>query len=256
VITAVEGTLRRARNANELLVGVRAFQSAALWSGWHVRISPRDAAFAAAIALDTAATNHKQWPLPGTVNPTAQALAALAWGTAASSRELEDTTLNDLDPACATFRGHAVDPWLRPPLRALRWQQVRHRARGPNDRIFPRIGTIRKRLNAVAPTAYNAAECDESRYRRALAEITRVVKIDHDASPGEIAADNPRLPMLPSARYRDWARTHTPYPRHRDDGLPDPEDEYDALTIAGSRVALTALLGHDLADISTRATRG
>lgn len=56
--------------------------------------------------------------------------------------------------------------------------------------------------------------------------------------------------MLPSARYWDWARTHIPYPRHRDCGLPDPEDESDALTIAGSRIALTALLGHDLADIS------
>ena len=210
VLDLLEDRLRCARTANDFLVEIRAFQVAALHAGWHVSVPLRDVATATAMALDTAPVNHQRWPLPGDLSPENQALAALAWATRSSARTLSEAVIGDLDDDCATFAGQPIDESLRVPLRALLWLH-RESQRDADDPLFRnRSGTprlpreIRRRLDAIAPSAHNAAQLGPSTVHRSLTRLASIAKITPESEIDDAEIRPDRLPQLPSARYWEW----------------------------------------------------
>lgn len=209
VLDVLEEQLRQARDSNELLAGVRAFQVAALRSGWHVQIPLRDAALAIAMALNTATADH-EWPLASDARPQPQALAALAWATRRSAAELSAVTIGDIDPRCETCAGQRIDPTMRPPIRAQIWMQ-RHRARSDRDPLFCtsngrrlRAHAIQVVLDSTAPTAFNTTELGPGTVRRSLAQIVDITRVATDPAEFDWSDERPWA-LLPSARYADWA---------------------------------------------------
>jgi len=211
----LEDQMRRARNGNELLARVRAFQIAALQSGWHIRLPLRDVAIAIVMALNTAAANQQDWPLPSDVTPQPQpqALAALAWATRLSAADLAKARIGDLAADCATFREHAIDRPLTPAIRAQMWVR-RRQGCADDDRLFTtrngaalRVPAIRAVLDATAPSAFNTAELGPNTVRHELAALVDIRRVGFDVDDFASMDESSRSD-LPSADYSDWALTH------------------------------------------------
>jgi len=209
VLEVLEEQLRQARDSNEFIVGARAFQIAALQSGWHVRIPLHDVALAIAMALNTAAADH-EWPLDTDVRPQPQALAALAWATRCSATELAAVKIDDVHPHYETLAGRRIDATMRPAIRAqVRLRQ--YRGCSPSDLLCCnpagralRPDTVQEALDAVAPTAFNATELGPDTVRRALGRMVDITRVASDGAAGEWT--NASFPaLLPTASYTGWA---------------------------------------------------
>jgi len=213
VLELLEDEIRRARNGNELLARIRAFQIAALQSGWHLRIPLRDVALAIAMALNTAAANQLDWPLRSDVTPQPQALAALAWATRLSAADLAKAKIGDLDADCTTFGEHEIDRPLTPAIRAQIWVR-RRQGCADHDRLFTtrngaalRVPAIRAVLDATAPSAFNTAELGPNTVRHELAALVDIRRVGFDVDDFASMDESSQFD-LPSADYSDWALTH------------------------------------------------
>ncbi|MEJ7785751.1 MAG: hypothetical protein WKF96_13175 [Solirubrobacteraceae bacterium] len=249
VLRLLEEQLRQARDSNDVLVGVRAFQIAALTCGWHVRVPLRDVGFAIAMALNTAVANHQEWPLAPNVDPPAQALAALALGTRRSLEELSAVKIGDVGGRGHTLRDERIAPALRPAIRAQIWMQ-RTRGRSEVDLLFStrsgtpmRLHTMRGVLDAISPAAFNASHLGPTRLHGRLAQIVDVTRVASDAVASG-SDHEARRGLLPSAQYRNWVRTNGGSHLTANSGLPDVHSA-DALadSARGFRQAIEVATG-------------
>ncbi|MEJ7786751.1 MAG: hypothetical protein WKF96_18265, partial [Solirubrobacteraceae bacterium] len=251
ILELLEEQLRQARGGNEVLVRVRAFQIAALLTGWHVRVPLRDVGLASAMALNTATANHQDWPLAANVEPQAQAIAALALATRRAVEQLSAATMGDIDVEIETFDDQPIAPALRPAIRAQIWMQ-RRRGRGEADPLFCtkngkplRVNTIRGVLDQISPVAYNASDLGPRRFARRLTELVGITRV---AGPVDLGCDDERAHrgLLPSASYRDWARVNGGSNLNSDTGLPDgvsPDSGLGAPCPRGCRQAMEVATG-------------
>jgi hypothetical protein len=248
LLDVLESVVREARDANELLVGVRSFQVAALQSGWHVRIALRDIHLAVATALDTAPTNHQHWPMPTWVHPRLQALAAAAWATGWTAQTLASATIADVSPSCTALAKSPIDPAMAPPIRAQTWLQL-HQGRSDSDALFTaangralRAHGVRAALDNTAPTAFNAACGGSSALRRSLAQHADIHRITGE--PPNHDTRHARSPLLPSAEYWDWTFANGADEFHAQTGLPNAHSQDPMVPIGrGYHLALDKAAG-------------
>jgi hypothetical protein len=183
---------RTALTPNEVLIRLRAAQAAALREGLLVEVELVALSRAVAGLLDTAASNHRQWPLPSTVKPVDQATAAVAWATALPTGLLVNVNTTDLNGDCSVIDGHIfcrIPRWLRAPIRAQKWLKEQE-LQGPSPLLSataktPSPGGLHNRLQRIGQPAANAPSSD-LQMREALESIVRIVDVRSPPGQGEL----------------------------------------------------------------------
>jgi hypothetical protein len=174
---------RTSLTPNEVLIRLRATQAAALWEGLLVEVELVALSRAVAGLLDTAASNHRQWPLPETVKPVDQATAAVAWATALPTDLLVGVKTSDLNGDCSEIDGNIysrIPRWLRAPIRAQKWLKEQQ-LDGPSPLLSataktPTPGGLHNRLLRIGQPAANAPSSD-LQMREALESILRITDV-------------------------------------------------------------------------------
>jgi hypothetical protein len=191
VVDHLVDEFRSAKTPNDVLIRWRATQAAALGKGFLVDADLVDVSRAVAGLLDTAASNHRHWPLPGRVRPLGQAAAALAWATSLGEELLCGVYTTDVLPrgwVLVAGERHRLPAWLQPPVRAQLWlkSQLGH---GPTPLlsmtdIVPARGRIRSELESIGDAASNAPYAG-LRMTASLRDVLTVWDVTNDARTQE-----------------------------------------------------------------------